>query len=88
MNTIIRTKKGLLEGVNAGAYTVYKGVPYAKPPTGELRFRAPQEPDAWDGVKKRIPFQICVNRSFPHRTVHLPQLIIKNFTVIRILYRL
>ncbi len=65
MNTIIRTKKGLLEGVNAGAYTVYKGVPYAKPPTGELRFRAPQEPDAWDGVKKADTFPNMCEQELP-----------------------
>lgn len=31
-------------------YDVFWGVPYAKPPVGELRWRAPQEPDAWEGV--------------------------------------
>ena len=32
--------------------TVFRGVPYAKPPVGELRWRAPQPAEDWEGVKK------------------------------------
>ena len=42
MNSIITTKLGRISGVDMGNYTVFKGVPYAKPPVGELRFKAPQ----------------------------------------------
>ncbi len=31
--------------------TVFKGVPYAKPPVGELRWRAPQPVEPWEGVR-------------------------------------
>ena len=52
MGIQIKTTKGILEGMELGGYTVFKGVPYAKPPVGELRWRAPEELKAWEGVKK------------------------------------
>lgn len=47
---IIETKYGKMSGVDMGDYVEYRGVPYAQPPVGELRWRAPVEPKAWDGV--------------------------------------
>jgi para-nitrobenzyl esterase len=35
---------------------VFRGIPYAKPPIGERRFRAPQVPDRWDGVRDAARF--------------------------------
>lgn len=29
--------------------TIFKGIPFAKPPVGDLRWRAPQKPEAWEG---------------------------------------
>lgn len=54
ISTQVRTKHGILEGVDSGTYLVFKGVPYAKPPVGELRFKAPQEPECWEGVRKAV----------------------------------
>lgn len=48
--TVVQTTSGELEGSVEGNAIVFKGVPYAKPPVGDLRWRAP-EPIAWDGVK-------------------------------------
>ena len=45
----VRTKYGLLEGVREDGCIVFKGVPYAAPPAGKLRWRAPQPPKAWEG---------------------------------------
>lgn len=48
------TKYGIVQGVPAernAAHTVFRGIPYAKPPVGELRFSRPIEPDGWDGVR-------------------------------------
>ena len=38
-------------GVNA-RITVYKGIPYAAPPVGDLRWRAPQPAADWEGVRE------------------------------------
>ena len=47
---IIRTVYGEMRGVDHGEYVEFRRVPYAKPPVGELRFKAPVRPDAWEGV--------------------------------------
>ncbi len=52
--TPVRTvEEGRLTGVyNADkSVEVYAGVPYAKPPVGELRWKAPEPPEKWDGVR-------------------------------------
>ena len=51
MTPIIQTKKGRIEGVKTESGFVFKGVPYAKAPLGELRFSPPQEADPWEGVR-------------------------------------
>ncbi len=48
----IDTKYGKIQGVlnKDEDVAVFAGIPYAKPPVGDLRWKAPQKPDAWDGV--------------------------------------
>lgn len=51
---IVTTKYGDVQGVAGEDYanvTLFKGIPYAKPPVGELRWAAPQDPESWEGVK-------------------------------------
>ncbi len=52
----METKYGKVQGVVCEDYIVFKGVPYAKPPVGELRWRAPEEPTKWEGVYKADRF--------------------------------
>ena len=49
---LIKTKYGMVEGVEGESCQVYWGMPYAQPPVGDLRWRAPQPPQPWDGVYK------------------------------------
>jgi para-nitrobenzyl esterase len=48
----VKTDKGYVRGIPAAdpRITVFRGIPYAKPPVGELRFRAPMPADPWEGV--------------------------------------
>lgn len=45
------TQAGTIAGVDDGAVTCFLGVPYAAPPVGALRFKLPQPPAAWSGVR-------------------------------------
>ena len=49
---IITLAQGELQGVynEDKSVEVFTGVPYAKPPVGEYRWKEPQDPDKWDGV--------------------------------------
>jgi para-nitrobenzyl esterase len=60
--TVVKTEYGKLKGyVNEDKEVlVWKGVPYAKPPVGDLRWAAPQDPDPWHGVRDAIsPAKKC-----------------------------
>nr|WP_081794620.1 carboxylesterase family protein [[Eubacterium] cellulosolvens] len=50
---IVHVAQGDIRGVLTGDETVemYTGIPYAKPPVGDLRWKEPQDPEPWEGVK-------------------------------------
>ena len=56
----------------------FKGIPFAAPPVGDLRWKEPQPPARWDGVRKADRFSnVCMQPSQPNRvpnnvTVDLP----------------
>jgi para-nitrobenzyl esterase len=52
----VRTDSGLIEGVQADGLTVYKGVPFAAPPVGALRWRGPAPGASWTGVRQARAF--------------------------------
>jgi para-nitrobenzyl esterase len=59
------TDAGILEGrVDAASRVlVFEGIPYAAPPVGQLRWRPPQRPARWDGVRKADQLaRNCVQR--------------------------
>ncbi len=57
MATTVRTSKGELEGAKEGDLFVFRGIPFASPPLGRLRFRAPREVEAWKGVRDATSFR-------------------------------
>lgn len=54
---------GTLEGRTEDGVTSFKGVPFAAPPVGELRWKAPQAVIPWSGIKKADAFALpCAQR--------------------------
>lgn len=48
----VKTASGRLAGTSDGDVVSFKGIPYAAPPVGDLRWRAPKKADSWNGTKK------------------------------------
>ena len=48
----VRTPAGSIDGVTEGDVAAYKGIPFAAPPIGDLRWRDPRPPRPWRGVLK------------------------------------
>lgn len=65
MSVKIKVNQGILEGRDCGDYMLFCGVPYAKPPVGDLRWKAPQEMEPWDGVRNAGNFQAAGVQNFP-----------------------
>lgn len=53
---IALTEQGCVRGESLGAVKVFRGIPYAAPPVGELRWRAPQAHPVWEGVRDATQF--------------------------------
>src|SRR5580704_16759189 len=53
---IVTTGDGAVRGTTAGTVAEFLGIPYAAPPTGNLRWRPPQPPAEWRGVRDGTRF--------------------------------
>ncbi len=56
MTSVAHTSYGALRGDASGDVLVFRGVPYAAAPTGELRWRPPHPASRWTGVRDAIAF--------------------------------
>jgi len=63
---LVRVEGGVLRGVRTGAMVSFKGIPYAAPPIGPLRWRAPRPVVAWKETRDANAFgQGCVQLTLP-----------------------
>jgi len=53
---VVKTPSGPLRGLQAEGVRVFRGVPFAQPPVGDLRFRAPQPVMPWKQVRNAMEF--------------------------------
>ena len=52
----VATSNGVLEGTDCSGVKVFKGVAFAQPPVGQLRWKAPQPVENWTGVRSAKDF--------------------------------
>jgi len=62
---IVKTSAVIIEGSNQHEIAVFKGIPFAKPPVGSLRWKAPEPVDSWKGVKQCNAFGASPVQSEP-----------------------
>jgi para-nitrobenzyl esterase len=53
---IVETRHGRLRGSLHQGIAAFKGIPYAAPPVGALRWRPPADPLRWSGVRDAIDY--------------------------------
>jgi len=62
----VATESGKLQGVTQGQVESFKGVPFAAPPVGDLRWRAPQPVQPWSDVRQANSYSAdCMQVPFP-----------------------
>jgi len=64
----VRVEQGLLAGTNGSSadMRIYRGIPFAAPPVGDLRWRAPQPAAKWQGVRQAAEFSnACWQTQYP-----------------------
>ena len=69
----VRTSGGLVSGATGSIadVRVYKGIPYAAPPVGDLRWKAPKAAAPWQGVKQAAKFSpICYQTPYGRTSIY------------------
>ena len=61
--SVVETSYGRVRGANQYGVHVFKGIPFAKPPVGDLRWRAPVPPAPWAGTREALGFGPCAVQS-------------------------
>lgn len=62
---VVRTEGGAVGGASADGVTSWKGIPFAAPPVGALRWRAPQPAATWKGVRAATAYAAdCMQEPF------------------------
>jgi len=69
----VRVEQGLLSGAQGTRPGVqaYKGIPFAMPPIGDMRWKAPKPPASWQGVRKAAQFSpVCYQTPYPKSSIY------------------
>lgn len=53
---LVKISNGELEGINDSGVYIFKGIPFAQPPVGNLRWKPPVPPKNWKGIRKATQF--------------------------------
>src|ERR1700735_1256725 len=62
--TVVQTRYGKVRGAEiADGVLGWRGIPYARPPIGALRFRPPEPPDSWGGMRDALACAARVPRA-------------------------
>jgi para-nitrobenzyl esterase len=81
LDPIVQTLSGLVQGVvnESGTVVSFKGIPYAAPPVGDLRWREPQPPLSWEGVRDASRFcSSCIQVRDYSRLPHTEEFMIQD----------
>ncbi len=71
----VKTDDGMVQGSVDGDLAVFKGIPFAAPPVGDLRFKPPAPVQKWSGIKKTTAFApACMQNSAANPRLGLPAL--------------
>jgi|WetSurMetagenome_2_1015567.scaffolds.fasta_scaffold01584_16 para-nitrobenzyl esterase len=62
---VVKTENGRVSGYKSGEISVFKGIPFAAPPVGDLRWKAPQPAKSWKGVLKCDKFSASPMQNKP-----------------------
>lgn len=63
---VVMTESGKVSGTTVDGVASWKGIPFAAPPVGALRWRAPQPADRWSGVRPATDYgHDCMQVPFP-----------------------
>src|SRR6202011_3856676 len=63
MDPVATTTTGKVRGTLENGVAVFRGIPFAAPPVGDLRFRPPARPARWEGVREATRFGPTVRQS-------------------------
>jgi para-nitrobenzyl esterase len=58
----VKVAGGQVDGTVENGLTVYRGIPFAASPVGDLRWKAPQPAASWQGVRKASSRRAACNR--------------------------
>src|SRR5437764_10364493 len=67
--TVVDTTSGKLEGLAEGGLHAFRGIPFAAPPVGDLRLRAPRPVEPWSGVRPANEFGCWAPQNAPATTL-------------------